>query len=93
MIRVKKNRDKAWVTFTYKPDGDVKTVKILGSWSGWKEESLKRKKNGDFYITKILPIGQIYEFRYFVDDEYWENDVDAMDVQNSFGSVNSAIEL
>ncbi len=93
MLKVKKNGDRAWVTFTYKPQKDVKSVKILGNWNDWKEESLKKKKNGDFYITKILPIGRIYEFRYFIDGKYWENDVDAMEVQNSFGGFNSAIEV
>jgi len=93
MLKVKKNADKAWVTFTYIPANEEKTVEITGSWSNWSKEKMKQKKNGDFYITKILPVGQIYEFKYLIDDSIWENEADALEVQNSFGSVNSAIEV
>ncbi len=93
MIKLKKNGSKAWVTFTVKGDKDLKNVQIAGSWSNWKKENLKQKKNGDFYITKILPAGQIYEFRYILNSKEWANDEDAISVTNSFGSVNSAIEV
>ncbi len=93
MIKIKKNDTKAWITFVYTDREDVDSVKIVGSWNEWKEESLKKRKSGDFSITKILPLGQIYEFRYLINEKDWENDADAMEVPNSFGSVNSAIKL
>ncbi len=93
MLKVKKNKNKAWVTFTYVPSKDEKSVEIAGSWNDWNKEKMKRKKNGDFYITKILPIDKIYEFKYLIDGNIWKNETDAMEVQNSFGSINSAIEL
>ena len=93
MIKVKKNGNRAWVTFTYLPKEDEKKVQIAGSWNEWQKEDMKKKKNGDFYITKILPVGAIYEFRYFIDDTNWANDEDAMEVHNNFGSTNSAIDL
>ena len=43
--------------------------------------------------TKILPVGVIYEFRYFIDGKNWANDEDAIEVHNSFGGTNSAIDL
>jgi hypothetical protein len=93
MIKVKKNNNKAWVTFTYVPKEGEESVSLVGSWSEWKEEKMKKKKNGDFYLTKILPLGVIYEFRYFVDGKKWINDEDAIEVHNNFGGTNSAIDL
>ncbi len=93
MIKIKKSDTKAWITFVYPHREDLRTVKIVGSWNKWKGDNLKKRKNGDFSTTKILPLGQIYEFRYFVNDKNWENDEDAMEIANSFGSVNSAIKL
>jgi len=93
MLKVKINKNKAWVTFTYTPKNDEKKVELVGSWNDWQKESMKRKKNGDFYLTKILPVGVIYEFRYFIDDKEWANDEDAIEVHNSFGGTNSAIDL
>ena len=93
MIKIKKHKTKAWVTFTVKGQDWLNKVQITGSWNGWKKEDMKQKKNGDFYITKILPTGQIYEFRYVLNSKEWANDEDAMSVTNSFGSVNSAIEI
>ncbi len=93
MIKIKKNANKAWVTFTYVPKNDDKSVVLVGSWNNWKEENMKKKKNGDFYLTKILPLGVIYEFRYFIDGKKWANDEDAIEVHNNFGGTNSAIDL
>ncbi len=93
MLKVKKNGAKVWVTFTYIPSEGEKSVQITGSWSDWDREKMKQKKNGDFYITKILPIEQIYEFKYLINENIWKNEPDALEVQNSFGSTNSAIEL
>jgi len=93
MIKLKKNGAKAWVTFTIKAKDGIEKAQIAGSWNEWKKEDLKQKKNGDFYITKILPVGQIYEFRYLLNSKEWANDEDAISVTNSFGSVNSAIEV
>ncbi len=93
MIKVKKNANRAWVTFTYSPKEGEQKVELLGSWSDWKAENMKKKKNGDFYLTKILPVGVIYEFRYFIDGKNWANDEDAIEVHNSFGGTNSAIDL
>ncbi len=93
MLKVKKNANKAWVTFTYIPSNGEKSAQITGSWNDWKKEKMKQKKNGDFYITKILPIEKIYEFKYLINGNIWKNEADALEVQNSFGSINSAIEL
>ncbi len=93
MLKIKKNKNKAWITFTYVPKNNEQKVELLGSWNGWKKENMKKKKNGDFYITKILTTGAIYEFKYFVDGKDWLNDEDAIEIDNNFGSTNSAIDL
>ncbi len=93
MIKVKRNKNRVWITFTISKKEGIDSAQIAGSWSGWQREDMKVKKNGDFYITKILPAGEIYEFRYILNGNKWVNEEDAMEVKNSFGEMNSAIKV
>ena len=93
MIKIKKNANKVWVTFTYTPKDNEQKVELLGSWNEWKAENMKKKKNGDFYLTKIFPVGVIYEFKYYADSEKWVNDEDTKEVDNGLGGTNSVIDL
>ena len=52
----------------------------------------KRKKDGVFAGTINLPVGQKYQFRYWIDGARWENDWAADDyVPNGFGEDNSVL--
>lgn len=93
MLKIKKNETKAWVTFTVVCDNEQECVEIAGSWNDWEREPMKQKKDGSFYITKVLPLDEMYEFRYILNGSEWTNDADAMERENVFGSVNSVIEL
>ncbi len=94
MVKITKKGKKAWVTFTA-PDtvAGAENVMIKGSWNDWIADPLKRKKNGEFYITKVLPTGQTYEFGYEVDDSAWVIDNDLPTVETPFGSLNSVLKL
>ncbi len=92
MIKVKKNGKKCWVTFTVSAD-DCKGMSLKGSWDDWKLSPMKQKKNGDFYITKILPANSLYEFGYITDSSDWITDDTLPTVSSPFGSLNSVLEL
>jgi len=91
MIKITKRGKKAWVTFTL-PETEIEEAFLKGSWNDWQPEAMKRKKNGEFYLMKILPTGTRYEFGYLVDGE-WRTEEELPDVQTPFGSRNSVLEL
>lgn len=69
------------VTFSYPlyaAEG-VKTVQILGDFNNWDAfRAPKMKKSKDeFSITLELNTGRIYEFRYLLDGNRWDNDYNA----------------
>ena len=93
MVTKKAKTKKTWVTFTFQPKELVSTVTLSGSWNDWKGEGMKKKKNGDFYITKILSNDKKYEFRYCVNDIEWENESECEAIENPHGSCNSLLSL
>ncbi len=92
MLKITKRGKKAWVTFTA-PVTECETVAIKGSWNDWKAEPMKRKKSGEFFITKVLPTGESYEFGYLVDESDWVHDPETPLVDTPFGSKNSVLDL
>jgi 1,4-alpha-glucan branching enzyme len=92
MVKITKKGKKAWVTFTA-PVTECDAVAIKGSWNDWQPETMKRKKSGEFYITKVLPTGETYEFGYLVDESDWIHDPETMLTDTPFGSKNSVLEL
>ena len=54
---------------------------------------MKQKKSGEFYLTKVLPTGQSYEFGYMVNGSEWHCDDDLGCVASPYGSDNSLLEL
>ncbi|WP_457607603.1 glycogen-binding domain-containing protein [Nitratifractor sp.] len=91
MIKITRRGKKAWVTFTA-PYTDCENVMLKGSWNDWEPEAMKQKKNGEFYLMKILPIGRSYEFGYLVDGQ-WTAEEDLPAVPTPFGSRNALLEL
>ncbi|MEA1891754.1 MAG: hypothetical protein U9N33_03485 [Campylobacterota bacterium] len=93
MVKVKKNGKKAWVTFTFAPTDEVRSVSVMGEWSDWKEEPLKRKKSGDFSITKVLKVDENFEFGYKIDGDSWVIEDQCPSVDSPYFSKNSLLEL
>jgi hypothetical protein len=93
MIKVTKRGKKAWVTFTMPASSAVTGLAIKGSWNGWQAEAMKRKKSGEFYITKVLPVGERHEYGYVPDGDGWLADASQPCVETPFGSRNSVLEL
>ena len=93
MIKTKRNGARVWVTFTYTPAEAVETVLLSGEWNDWKAEPMKRKKSGEFSLTKVLRAGESYEFGYKVNGERWETEAECPSVPSPFASHNSKLEL
>ncbi|WP_345969072.1 MULTISPECIES: hypothetical protein [Sulfurimonas] len=93
MIRKKQNGQKVWVTFTVSPETGMETVALCGAWNGWSDEPMKQKKNGEFYLTKVLPAGSTFEFGYKSGDGAWMAETDCTCVPSPFGSDNALLEL
>jgi len=93
MFKIKKNGNKAWVTFTFTPVNVVENVALVGEWNQWKEESMKKKKNGDYYITKVLTAGNSFQFGYKVNGNDWIREEECESVASPFSSENSLLVL
>lgn len=93
MIKKKQNGNKVWVTFTVGPKEGMQSAEICGAWSDWSHEPMKQKKNGEFYVTKILPAGSSFEFGYKVNGSEWLSDEDCACVPSPFGTENAVLEL
>ena len=83
-----------WVRFTFEQHVES-AVFLVGDFNGWDKEATplkKRKKDGVWSASLNLPVGQIYQFKYWINDERWENDWAADDyVPNGFGGDNSVV--
>lgn len=93
MIKISTKGNKAWVTFTYEPDVEAESVELAGDFNDWDAEPMKKKKNGEFYVTKVIPVGSVCHFRYKVDGVDWCNDPEAETSANNFGSENSVVKI
>ena len=92
MIKVTNKGKKAWVTFTL-PSNGIERASLSGTWNDWKSESMRRKKNGDFFLTKVLSTNSSYEFGYTINGKDWICD-DTLDCTTSpYGSENSLLEI
>ena len=91
MIKITKKGTKAWVTFTL-PSTIGKNVEISGEWNDWKNEQMKMKKNGEFYITKLLTTDKNYQFGYSIDNK-WKIEKDTKIIGSPFNSENSLLEF
>lgn len=90
MVKIKKLKNKAWVSFYFKTD--AKEVYIKGNWNNWEKEKMKKKKDGNFYIRKSLPLNKTFEFGYLA-DEKWFFDKTCETVDSPFNSKNSVLKL
>ena len=93
MIKMKKNGQRVWVTFTVSPEDIMQSVAISGEWNDWKIEPMKQKKSGEFSITKVLKAGNTFQFGYQINDSQWVVDSECETIASPFHSENSLIKL
>ncbi len=96
MIKTRKGRGRASVTFTLDPGVGAQTAAVCGEWNDWSADAdvMQRDAEGGFSLTVALDAGRAYRFRYLLDDQRWENDwaADAY-LPNSFGGDDSVVDL
>lgn len=93
MLTVKTNGQKVWVTFTLPVKEEVESASICGEWNLWEEEPMKRKKSGDYYLTKIFKSGECFEFGYKINGCDWLTDESCASVASPYLSENSLLKL
>jgi 1,4-alpha-glucan branching enzyme len=96
MIKSRKAKGRASVTFTLDPGVGAQTAAVCGEWNDWSAgaDVMHRDAEGGFRLTVDLDAGRAYRFRYLLDDQRWENDwaADAY-LPNSFGGDDSVVDL
>ena len=96
MIKTRKGKGRASVTFTLDPGVGAQTAAVCGEWNSWSAgaDVMHRDAEGGFSLTVALDAGRAYRFRYLLDDQRWENDwaADAY-LPNSFGGDDSVVDL
>lgn len=73
---------------------EAKEIMVLGEFNNWdSQKGLPMKvKNGEFLATMELDAGKEYQFRYFIDNEIWGNDLEADKyMPTPFGVMNSVV--
>ena len=55
------------------------TIKVLGEFNEWNQEiePMNKLKSGEFTQTLRLVAGREYQFRYLIDDTFWDNEPEA----------------
>ncbi len=91
MIKITKKGNKAWVTFTILPK-EGESVVLCGEWSEWKDEVMKVKKSGAYYLTKVLKTDCEYQFGYRINGA-WLCDETTECVVSPYASENSLLKL
>jgi len=94
MLKIAKKGKNVQVTFTIPAEeaGEVESIALMGEWNDWEPEVMKQKKNGDFYLSKVLEADKNYQFGYYAEGN-WKTDADCNSVESPFGSYNSLLEL
>lgn len=93
-----KTKNTCKVTFRLPQEAarDAQSVCLAGEFNGWNmyANPLKRRKDGSFSLTLELERGREYQFRYLVDDMYWENDWSADKyVPSAFGDCDNSVVI
>ena len=96
MIKSRKAKGKARVTFTIDPQVGAQAAAVCGDWNDWSAgaDVMHRDAEGGFSVTVDLDAGRAYRFRYLLDGQRWDNDwaADAY-VRNDFGGDDSVVDL
>jgi len=93
MLTIKPKETKTWVTFTFTPNDATESVSVCGEWNEWIDEPMKKKKSGEFYITKVLKTGDCFQFGYKVDGNGWFTEEECPTVPSPFAGQNSLLQL
>lgn len=88
------NPDTIQVTFRVPATIVAETVHVVGDFNDWSRNThpLTQEQDGTWQISLELERGQVYHFRYLVNDSTWQNDWQADEyASNPFGGENSVL--
>lgn len=93
-----KTTNKCKVTFELPAQATegVKKVALVGDFNNWETGAtfLKKNKDGLFSATLTLDSGHEYQFRYFMDEQRWENDWNADKyVKSLYGDADNSVVI
>lgn len=77
-------------------DNLTEKVFVVGDFNDWKVKAtpMKKGKDGSFSVSIDFPLHTIYQFRYLIGGNRWENDDAADNYEKSpFGTENSVIHI
>jgi 1,4-alpha-glucan branching enzyme len=84
------------VTFILPAESKAESASLCGEFNDWNRTTrpLKRRKDGSFACMLWLETGRQYRFRYWLNNERWENDW-AADAYwpNPFGGEDSVLSI
>lgn len=91
-----KSRDICKVTFRLPSIAvpDAGSVSVVGEFNAWDVNAnpMKKLKSGDFTTTIELTPGKKYQFRYLIDQSFWENDWNADQyVRSPYGDCDNSV--
>jgi len=69
-------------------------VSLVGDFNKWnpKTHLMRKDKKGLWSKTILIPPGR-YEYKFFVDGEWWNDPHNDQTVLNSFGSINNVLTI
>lgn len=89
-----KTKDYCKVKFTIENE-TAETVALIGLNNDWETAiAMSKKKDGSFVAEVNLPKDSVHEFKYFINQASWVNDITAdRFLPNVYGETNSVITL
>jgi 1,4-alpha-glucan branching enzyme len=84
------------VTFELPPEIRAESASLCGEFNQWdpSKNPMTRRKDGRFTATVSLETGKDYRFKYKLDGEHWENDIQAdAYVPNVFATEDSVVKI
>ena len=92
-IKAKQKIKRRGVTFSFE-SSDAKEVILMGDFNNWnaKKHPMKSDENGMWNKSVVIPPGR-YEYKFLVDRQWKEDPQNPQKERNSFGDINSLVEV
>jgi 1,4-alpha-glucan branching enzyme len=71
---------------------DARAVSVVGDFNGWRNDAhpMKMHETGQWEKHLFLSPGR-YEYKFIVDDQWWEDPANEQKCQNQHGTWNSVV--
>lgn len=82
--------------FRYFSSAEVRSVKIAGSFTGWKPMHEMKRNGNDWTLKLTIPFidgVSRFEYKFVVNDTNWQINVNMPQVRDSNGNVNNYLDV